>query len=34
MMTYYKYKVERGMLQLADVPEPYQSMMRAEGYTD
>lgn len=32
MMTYYKYKVDKGMLQLTDVPEPYQSMMRAEGY--
>lgn len=34
MLTYYKYKVDKGMMTLAAVPEPYQSMMRAEGYTD
>lgn len=34
MMTYYKYKVDKGMMELKDVPEPYQGMMRKEGYTD
>jgi hypothetical protein len=28
MLTYYKYKVDKGMMELTDVPEPYQSMLR------
>jgi hypothetical protein len=34
MLTYYKYKVDKGYMTLSDVPEPYQGMMRAEGYQD
>jgi hypothetical protein len=34
MLTYYKYKVDKGMMLLNEVPEPYQSMMRNEGYVD
>lgn len=34
MLTYYRYKVEKGMMMLVDVPEPYQKQLRAEGLTD
>jgi hypothetical protein len=34
MITYYKYKVDNDMMKLSEVPEPYQKMMREEGYTD
>jgi len=34
MLTYYKYKVDNNMMKLKDVPEPYQRIMRDEGYTD
>lgn len=34
MLNYYRYKVDKGMMVLADVPEPYQQMLRDEGYTD
>jgi hypothetical protein len=30
MLTYYRYKVDKGMIQLTDVPEPYQSMLHEE----
>lgn len=34
MLSYYRYKVDKGMMSLSEVPEPYQSQLRAEGYTD
>jgi hypothetical protein len=34
MLNLYRYLVERGMKRLSDVPEPYQTMLRNEGYTD
>jgi hypothetical protein len=34
MLNLYRYMVDNGMKTLADVPEPYQSMLRAEGYTE
>lgn len=34
MLTYYKYKVDNGQIQLSQVPEPYQTQMRNQGYTD
>ncbi|MFC4103592.1 hypothetical protein [Paenibacillus xanthanilyticus] len=34
MLTYYRYKVDKGMMALADVPNPYQSQLRNMGYTD
>lgn len=34
MLNLYRYLIEKGMKRLSDVPEPYQSMLRAEGYTD
>jgi len=30
MLNLYRYMVQNGMKQLEDVPEPYQSMLRAE----
>lgn len=30
MLAYYRYKVEKGMMELVDVPEPYRSMLEAE----
>lgn len=30
MLAYYRYKVEKGMITLEQVPEPYQSMLREE----
>lgn len=34
MLTYYRYKVDKGMMLLSEVPEPYQTQMRNLGYTD
>ena len=34
MLNLYRYMVDNGMKQLSDVPEPYQSMLRDEGYTE
>jgi hypothetical protein len=34
MLAYYKYKVDKGYMTLSEVPQPYQQMMRDEGYTD
>ncbi|WP_308637727.1 hypothetical protein [Paenibacillus silvisoli] len=34
MLTYYKYKLDKGMITLSQVPEPYQTQLRALGYTD
>jgi len=34
MLTYYKYKVDNNLMKLIKVPEPYQSIMREEGYVD
>lgn len=34
MLSYYKYKVDHGMMTLDQVPEPYQTQLREEGYTD
>jgi hypothetical protein len=30
MLTYYRYKVDKGMMDLSEVPEPYQRMLREE----
>lgn len=30
MLAYYRYKVEKGMMTLEQVPQPYQDMLRAE----
>lgn len=34
MLAYYRYKVEKGMITLEQVPEPYQSMLREEMNTE
>lgn len=34
MLTFYRYKVDKGMMLLSAVPDPYQIQMRNEGYTD
>jgi hypothetical protein len=34
MLNLYRYLVDHQLKQLSDVPEPYQSLLRAEGYTD
>lgn len=34
MVTFYSYKVDNRQMQLANVPEPYQSELRRLGYTD
>ncbi|MGG1633639.1 hypothetical protein [Paenibacillus sp. NRS-1760] len=34
MLTFYKFRVDNGMLQLSEVPNPYQNQMRLQGYTD
>lgn len=34
MLTFYKFRVDSGMMLLETVPEPYQSQMRKLGYTD
>ncbi|WP_186439310.1 hypothetical protein [Aeribacillus pallidus] len=34
MLNLYRYLVERGFKQLADVPEPYKSLLRAEVNTE
>lgn len=34
MLTFYKFRVDNGMLQLSDVPNPYQNQMRLLGYKD
>ena len=30
MLSYYRYKVEKGMMTIDQVPEPYQTQLRAE----
>ncbi|MCM3411219.1 hypothetical protein [Metabacillus litoralis] len=30
MLTYYRYKVEKGMMDISEVPQPYQDMLSAE----
>jgi hypothetical protein len=34
MLSYYKYKVDKGQMDLADVPWDYQKQLREMGYTD
>lgn len=34
MLTYYRYKVEKGMMTLEEVPQPYRDMLRSEGYLE
>jgi hypothetical protein len=34
MLELYKYMVDNNMKKLSAVPEPYQRMMREQGYTD
>lgn len=31
MLNYYRYKVQKSMMALEDVPEPYQAQLRNEG---
>lgn len=32
MLNYYRYKLDKGMMTIDQVPEPYQEQLRAEGY--
>ena len=32
MLAYYRYKLDKGMMTIDQVPEPYQSQLRNEGY--
>lgn len=32
MLSYYRYKLEKSMMTIDQVPEPYQTQLRAEGY--
>lgn len=34
MLNLYRYMVDNNMKKLSEVPEPYQQMLRDEGYTD
>jgi hypothetical protein len=34
MLSLYRYMVDNGMKKLSEVPEPYQRMLREEGYTE
>jgi hypothetical protein len=34
MLNLYRYMVDNNMKKLNDVPQPYQQMLRDEGYTD
>lgn len=34
MLNLYRYKIQKGMMTLAEVPEPYQKMLRNEGMQD
>lgn len=34
MLNLYRYQLDNGMKTLTQVPEPYQSMLRAEGYKE
>lgn len=34
MLSLYRYMIDNGMKELSEVPEPYQSMLKKEGYTD
>jgi hypothetical protein len=34
MLNLYRYLVEKGMKRIFDVPEPYQSLLRAEVNTE
>ncbi|SEM82116.1 hypothetical protein SAMN05518847_101889 [Paenibacillus sp. OV219] len=34
MLTYYRYKLEKGMMTLADVPEPYRTQLQGPLNTD
>lgn len=31
MLAYYRYRVQKNMMELSEVPEPYQGMLRSEG---
>jgi hypothetical protein len=31
MLSYYRYKVQKGMMLLEDVPSPYKEQLEAEG---
>jgi hypothetical protein len=32
VLNYYRYKLDKGMMTIDEVPQPYQDMLRAEGY--
>jgi hypothetical protein len=34
MLNLYRYMVDNNMKKLSEVPQPYQQMLRDEGYTD
>lgn len=34
MLTFYKFRVDSGMMLLSAVPNPYQNQMRLQGYKD
>jgi hypothetical protein len=34
MLNLYRYMLDNGMKTLSEIPEPYQRMLREEGYTD
>jgi hypothetical protein len=34
MLNLYRYMVDNNMKKLNEVPQPYQQMLRNEGYTD
>lgn len=34
MLNLYKYMIDNNMKKLSEVPEPYQRMLREQGYTD
>jgi hypothetical protein len=34
MLNLYRYMVDNNMKKLNEVPQPYQQMLRDEGYTD
>lgn len=34
MLNLYRYMLDNNMKKLSEVPEPYRSMLVAEGYTE
>jgi hypothetical protein len=34
MLNLYRYMLDNGMKKISDIPEPYQGMLREEGYSD